>query len=325
MDSLKHMRERLSRSRHVVALTGAGMSQESGLPTFRDATDGLWNQYVASEVATAEALRANPQKVWLWLRELVHEMSKAMPSAGHLALGQLEQRCKVTVVTQNVDDLHERAASTDVIHLHGNAYAYRCMDCTRPMVMPAGAIPEWKTLTQTMRCSHCGGLIRHDVVLFNEAVDATRMAQARSAIEAADVVLVIGTSGLIYPAATLPQYASDLHKYVVEINPDDTPISAVVPARIKGMAAASLVELLSDDGLPFAGRASQPALYQEHASVALLYALPEFGLASGTVGVIVHCHVGGTSFEFEFMSPDGRTIGVATLHGDDLRPLNAGE
>lgn len=321
MDNLKYIRERLKQARHVVALTGAGMSQASGLPTFRDAADGLWNQYFASEVATAAALRRDPQKVWQWLRALVQEMNVALPNAGHIALGQLEQRCKVTVVTQNVDNLHERAASTEVIHLHGNAYAYCCMDCARPMTMPPGPVPDWETLSHAVRCSHCDGKIRHDVVLFNEIVDATRMEQARIAIQTADAVLVIGTSGLIYPAATLPQYALELQKYVVEINPEDTPLSVVASARIKGMAGISLVELLSDDAPATSERQDSEAQFKEHAQVMLVHALPELGLEPGTVGAIAHCYVGGVNFEVEFLSPNGKTIGVVTLYGDDLRLL----
>ncbi len=144
-------------------------------------------------------------------------------------------------------------------------------------------------------------------------------------LKQADMVLVIGTSGLIYPAAGLPHYALELQKYVVEINPEDTPLSGTVSARIRGMAATSLIELIGGRVDSFADVVPVPTQFREHSQVELVHAMPELGLAKGAVGVIVHCHVGGTSFEVEFILPDGGTMGVATLCDDDLLPACAGD
>lgn len=245
MPQSQHIKDKLREARHVVVLTGAGMSQESGLPTYRASADGLWNQFVAAEVATAQALKRDPKKVWEWLQVLAQTISTAAPNAGHLALAKLEQHCKVTVVTQNVDDLHERAGSTEVIHLHGSAFAYRCMACARAMHLPAGSMREWEMLRQQVRCGYCNGHIRHDVVLFNEMLDRTRITAARKAIRNSEVVLVVGTSNLINPAAELPHYAMKRQRFVVEVNPLETTLSAWVSARVPALAAIALPELLA--------------------------------------------------------------------------------
>jgi NAD-dependent deacetylase len=244
MPPLQLIKDKLKTAGHVVVLTGAGMSQESGLPTYRATEDGLWNQHVISEVATAEALRRDPKKVWQWLQSLTQNVAGAAPNAGHAALAQLQQHCKVTVVTQNVDDLHERAGSTEVIHLHGNAFAYRCTDCDRSMTVPTPLPSDWEMLRQQVRCTYCDGHIRHDVVLFNEMLDHTRIDRAHQAIRDCHVVLMVGTSNLVYPAAGLPIYAIELNKFVAEINPQDTPMSSMVSARLNSLAASALPELM---------------------------------------------------------------------------------
>jgi len=230
----------VSAARHIVALSGAGMSQDSGLPVYRGASNGLWNQTVMQDVATAKALHTHPHKVWNWLEELAASIRQAQPNAGHRALAQMEQHCKVSVFTQNVDDLHERAGSTSVTHLHGSVFHYRCTVCARPFVPSSApnlhAVP-WASIRE---CEHCSGPIRHDVVLFDEALRTEHVARARSAIKECDVVLVIGTSNTIYPAADLPRYALKRHKYVVEINPRDTAISGWVAFRINACAAQAL-------------------------------------------------------------------------------------
>jgi NAD-dependent deacetylase len=235
---------RLQTACHVVALTGAGMSQESGLPTYRSAPDALWSNSVVAEVATLQALRADPQKVWKWHQAFAQRISAASPNAGHLALARLQATCPVTVVTQNVDDLHERAGSNQVIHLHGSAFAHRCFACKRPMSLPLEMPNDWGNLREHVRCASCHGHIRNDVVLFGEKLDPTRFAAARKAIRDCDVVLVIGTSNLIYPAAELPHYAMKRHKFVVEINPQETPMSSWVSARIALTASEGLAALV---------------------------------------------------------------------------------
>ena len=235
---------RLQTARHVVALTGAGMSQESGLPTYRALPDGLWNNTVVSEVATRNALRDDPQKVWHWHQAFAQRIRAVAPNAGHLALACLEAKCPVTIVTQNVDDLHERAGSTRVIHLHGSAFAYKCFACQRPMPLPEPAPADWESMRQQVRCTTCRGHIRHDVVLFGEPLDQQLITAARKAIRDCDVVLVIGTSNLIYPAAELPRYAMKRRKFVVEINPQVTPLSGWVSARLESSASVGLADLM---------------------------------------------------------------------------------
>ena len=242
--NLQRIKIKVQEAHHIVVLSGAGMSQESGLPIYRGTDDGLWNQHVVTEVATAQALRNDPKKVWEWLEALAQTIRMASPNAGHVALAELERHCKVTVVTQNVDDLHERAGSTLVIHLHGSIFAYKCAACARAINLSTDPAPEWEVLREHGRCSNCNGHIRQDVVLFNEMLDSSRIAIARKAIRDCDVVLVVGTSNLIYPAAELPRYAMKRHKFVVEINPQETPISSWVSARVTSSAASALPELL---------------------------------------------------------------------------------
>jgi len=246
MTDLNLVKDQLSQARHVVVLTGAGMSQESGLPTYRSASDGLWNQYVMEEVATAQALRQQPEKVWQWLHALAQKIGTAAPHAGHLALAQLARQCQVTIVTQNVDDLHERAGSTEVIHLHGSISAFRCVACARAMTLPVDSGSAWADLRQQVRCGHCNGYIRFDVVLFNEMLDHSRIDSARKAIRDSDVVLVVGTSNLIYPAAELPVYAMKRYKFVAEINPQETPLSSRFRACIRLPASMALPAMVPE-------------------------------------------------------------------------------
>lgn len=241
---LQLVKDKLSEARRVVVLTGAGMSQESGLPTYRSTSDGLWNHYVVTEVATAQALRQHPEKVWQWHHALAQNIGSAVPHVGHLALAHLERHCQVTIITQNVDDLHERAGSTEVIHLHGSIFSYRCAACARAMTLSINPGSAWAVLHQQVRCAHCNGRIRHDVVLFNEMLDRSRIASARKAIRDCDVALVVGTSNLIYPAAELPSYAMKRYKFVAEINPQETPMSGRFRAHIKLLASAALPAIM---------------------------------------------------------------------------------
>ena len=242
MDHINQAASSIRLAKSIVVLSGAGMSQESGLPTFRD-MDGLWNEYSLEEVATAQALLRDPKKVWDWHTALLQRFESVQPNAGHTALAALEKQAIVTVVTQNIDDLHEKAGSTNVIHLHGNAFAYRCAKCGCPMQLPSVAM-EWSRQRSKVRCALCNGHIRHDVALFDEVLDERRLQLAEGAIEGADVVLVIGTSNLIYPAAALPKLAIELGKFVVEINPQKTPFSELVSVRIASTAAAALPALV---------------------------------------------------------------------------------
>lgn len=202
-------------ARHVAVLTGAGVSAESGVPTFRDAQTGLWARYSPQELATPEAFQQNPQLVWewyTWRRELV---TRAEPNPGHLALADLERRLpRFTLITQNVDGLHQRAGSQNVIELHGNIARTKCFreNTIVDAWVDTGEIPP--------RCPRCQGPLRPDVVWFGEVLPPKALEAAVAAARSCDVFLSIGTSGLVQPAASLPYHAQQRGAVLVIINPD---------------------------------------------------------------------------------------------------------
>ncbi|MCL4303957.1 MAG: NAD-dependent deacylase [Anaerolineae bacterium] len=205
----------LRTARHVVVLTGAGISAESGLPTFRDRLTGLWAQYKPEELSTPQAFRHNPGLVWEWHAELRRAMAEAVPNAGHLALAQMEQKIpQFTLLTQNIDGLHQRAGSRNVIELHGNIARTKCAD--EDVIVEAweetGEIPP--------RCPHCRGLLRPDVVWFGEMLPKEALALANTAAKECDVFFSIGTSGVVEPAASLAYRAMEKGATVVIINLD---------------------------------------------------------------------------------------------------------
>ena len=234
--------DRLARAEHVVVLTGAGISAESGIPTFRD-PGGLWEKFEPQELANVEAFLDNPELVQGWYRHRRQVVEDAEPNAGHRALADLEAHgSDVAVVTQNVDDLHHRAGSSTVIELHGNITHNYCMDCERaaaPDTVDA-AIQEGTPA----RCPECGGLIRPDVVWFGEMLPPDAMERADAATHRADVFLSVGTSAVVYPAARLPMAAQEQDAYVAEINPDTTGVTDDVDESIRGPAGEVLPDLV---------------------------------------------------------------------------------
>lgn len=234
--------DRLVRAEHVTVLTGAGISAESGIPTFRD-PGGLWEEFDPQELANVEAFLDNPELVQGWYRHRRQVVEDAEPNAGHRALADLEAHgSDVAVVTQNVDDLHHRAGSSTVIELHGNITHNYCMDCERaaaPDTVDA-AIQEGTPA----RCPECGGLIRPDVVWFGEMLPPDAMERADAATHRADVFLSVGTSAVVYPAARLPVAAQEQDAYVAEINPDTTGITDNVDESIRGPAGEVLPDLV---------------------------------------------------------------------------------
>ena len=234
--------DRLVRAEHVTVLTGAGISAESGIPTFRD-PGGLWEEFDPQELANVEAFLDNPELVQGWYRHRRQVVEDAEPNAGHRALADLEAHgSDVAVVTQNVDDLHDRAGSSTVIELHGNITHNYCMDCERaaaPDTVDA-AIQEGTPA----RCPECGGLIRPDVVWFGEMLPPDAMERADAATHRADVFLSVGTSAVVYPAARLPVAAQEQDAYVAEINPDTTGITDNVDESIRGPAGEVLPDLV---------------------------------------------------------------------------------
>lgn len=241
-DAIARARELLAKAHRVAVLTGAGISAESGIPTFRDAQTGLWARYDPMQLATEEGFRADPSLVWRWYawrRELV---GQARPNAGHRALAAAEARFeKFRVITQNVDGLHARAGSTDPIELHGNIMRTVCLErCgfveESPARLPPGGPP---------RCPHCGAWLRPAVVWFGEMLDPQALGDASEETSACDVMLVVGTSGLVYPAAGLPAGARRAGADVITVNPDPTELDGLATVRIRGKAAEVLPPLLA--------------------------------------------------------------------------------
>jgi len=236
--------ERLRDAEHVAILTGAGISAESGIPTFRD-PGGIWEEFEPQELANVDAFLDNPELVQGWYRHRRQVVEEAEPNAGHRALVRLEDYVsRVTTVTQNVDDLHNRAGSTAVVELHGNITHNYCMDCETPVAPERvdDAIEHGDPAT----CPECGGLVRPDVVWFGEMLPSGAMDAASRAAQDCDVFLSIGTSTVVYPAARLPMLAKESGAYVVEVNPDRTPISGDVDEYLDGPAGEVLPKIIAD-------------------------------------------------------------------------------
>ncbi len=269
----------------VTAFTGAGMSAESGIATFRDAQTGLWERYSAADLASVDAWSRDPALVWGWCQHRARLARIAEPNDGHIALALLAERSAMGIVTQNVDDLHERAGSPVTAHLHGSLFAPRCRHCGTPYLGPdavrshgAGAIdagtadkavadeavadgvaadgpgqadadqadptPESLRLSPPT-CVHCRSEVRPGVVWFGEPLPVDAWGHAEAAILGADVVLAIGTSGVVYPAARLPELALANGIPVIEINPDETALSEHATVSWRATAATALPALVA--------------------------------------------------------------------------------
>jgi NAD-dependent deacetylase len=230
----------LARAQHVCVLTGAGISAESGIPTFRDAMTGLWSRFRPEDLATPDAFERDPEFVWRWYEERRRRVAAASPNAGHLALAAIEARLpSLTLVTQNVDGLHQRAGSRNVHEYHGSLMRDRCTvegTVATRVDAPSSALP---------RCSRCGGLLRPDVVWFGEAIPEAPMRVAARAASSCDLFLSVGTSARVHPAAGLAEIARDAGATVVEVNPDRTELSDTADLRLAGRAGEVLPALLA--------------------------------------------------------------------------------
>ncbi|HEV7412618.1 MAG TPA: NAD-dependent deacylase [Casimicrobiaceae bacterium] len=230
----------IAAARTVAVLTGAGISAESGVPTFRDAQTGLWAQFDPQKLATPDAFRRNPKLVWdwyAWRRKLV---SRAEPNAGHRALAVLEGRVSdFVLITQNVDGLHWRAGSRNVVELHGNISRVKC---SRENTI----VEHWTEAgDEVPRCAGCGALLRPDVVWFEENLPADALRAAEEAARKCQIMLVVGTSAEVYPAAALPGYAKSAGATIVEINPNPTPLSDAADYVLRAPAAVVLPALVA--------------------------------------------------------------------------------
>jgi NAD-dependent deacetylase len=234
---------RLDEARSVLVLTGAGMSAESGIPTFRDALTGIWARYDPQELATPEAFAADPARVWQWYEQRRAAVREARPHAGHRALVELESLVpELTVVTQNVDGLHQLAGSGRVWELHGNIMRSRCHLTQRPIAQDWLAdSPHTPPRSPYVE----GGLARPDVVWFGEPLPSAALDAAMEAAGRCDFCFSVGTTSLVQPAASLPLFALDHGAALVEINPAETPLSPHADQAIRSKASPALVTLVS--------------------------------------------------------------------------------
>ena len=232
-------REALGAARAVAVLTGAGISAESGIPTFRDAMTGLWSRYKPEDLATPEAFQRDPQTVWDWYAWRRERVAAVQPNAGHAALARLEASCdrrgaRFDLVTQNVDGLHHSAGSKRVHELHGNIRRVKCF-------ANGHAAERWALDAQRPpRCAVCGSMLRPDVVWFGEALPEETLDHAIRAAKACDVFLCIGTSTVVEPAASLPFSALEAGALVIEVNPHATPLTRHASIVLPGPAGTVL-------------------------------------------------------------------------------------
>lgn len=237
------------RAAEIVVFSGAGLSADSGIPTFRDGATGLWNNVDPDEVASIDGFMRNPRVVWNWLRELKNLVDDRQPNPGHRAIARLERIVadkRLTVVTQNIDGYHSRAGNADVLEVHGTIHRLRCH-------ARCGFADEWgEDLREPFRCPQCGAPARPDLVLFGEALDPEVFTAAGRRSARADVFFCVGTSFTVQPAAHLPVWAKASGATVVEINPHRTPLSEVADYSIRAGASqffAALCQTLAPDAV----------------------------------------------------------------------------
>jgi NAD-dependent deacetylase len=240
--SLVRAAEILRGASSLFVLTGAGVSAESGVPTFRDAQQGLWARFDPETLASPRGFAQDPGLVWSWYMSRLAGVEAARPNAGHLALERLGKRFgrEFHLFTQNVDDLHERAGTQAVSHLHGNIARFRCHDCAAPHALR----PEERSAPLPPRCASCGGPVRPGVVWFGEMLPEGLLDLAWRLAAASDACLVAGTSGVVRPAADLPYAAERAGKPVIEVNPEPTPITEIATIHLRGPSGAVLPQLL---------------------------------------------------------------------------------
>lgn len=232
---IPQIRELIRNARSVAVLTGAGISAESGVPTFRGA-GGLWRQYRAEDLATAAAFRRDPTLVWEWYQWRRDLIAATLPNPGHLAIAELEHRTgEFALITQNVDGLHDRAGSRNILKIHGDIWINRCMDCRFETREEGSGNPS--------RCT-CGGSFRPGVVWFGEPLPPDVWDAAERASRRAGVFIVAGTSAQVYPAAGLVPLARSCGATVIEVNLEETPISSLVDFSLRGRCGEVLPELV---------------------------------------------------------------------------------
>lgn len=239
---MQRARAVVAAARRPVVFTGAGVSAESGIPTFRDALTGLWERYDPQQLATEQGFRADPQLVWRWYASRRERIEQVRPNAAHEAIAEFgRRRPALLVITQNIDGLHQRAGSADVVELHGSILRARCLaGCP-------GLAQGWERDERVPpRCPRCGAPLRPDVVWFGELLPEAALQRAQQAARSCDLLLVVGTSALVYPAAELPFEAARAGAEVICVNPEPTAIDEIATAVLRGRAG-DLVPLLLRD------------------------------------------------------------------------------
>ncbi len=224
----------LKKAREIAIFSGAGLSADSGIPTFRDGATGLWNNVDPDEVASVDGFERNPRLVWQWLRQLKQLINDCRPNPGHLAIARLEALCpdkNVTVITQNIDGYHRSAGNERILEIHGTIHGVRCH-------RHCGFTAEWEeSADEPFACPACGAPVRPDVVLFGEALDQQVFADAGQRSAHADLFFCVGTSFTVQPAAQLPMWAKSFGATVVEVNPYPTPFSQLADFSLRSGAS----------------------------------------------------------------------------------------
>ena len=229
-----NLKDFVKREKRGVVFTGSGISAESGIPTFRGES-GLWKEYRPEELATPEAFVRNPQLVWEWYNWRREIISKAEPNPAHYVISEMEKFFSdFTLITQNIDGLHKKAGNNNILELHGNIWKNKCFNCGKKF----GNIES-----KELKKCECGGYIRPDVVWFGESLDRQVLEMAFRKSREAEIFFVIGTSGVVQPAASLPQIAKERGAYIIEINIERTPISCIADEFIPGKAGEALVKM----------------------------------------------------------------------------------
>jgi len=242
---LARARQCLQHAAHIAVLSGAGISAESGVPTFRDAQTGLWARFRPEELATEDAFRRHPERVWDWYAERRASLAAVQPNAGHLALAEFERRHpgRLTVITQNVDGLHQRAGSQGVLALHGSLAEDRWLDPCALHRQGACDVARAEP-GRPPRCPQCGNPVRPAVIWFGEMLPEDALRQAEQAASRCDVMLVVGTAGAVYPAAGLAHQARAVGAQVIIVNPHPSELDELAHLRLAGSAAQVLPRLL---------------------------------------------------------------------------------
>ncbi len=231
------IKDQIKENRKIVFVTGAGISQESGIPTFRG-KDGLWRNYDAMKLATIDAFYENPKLVWEWYNERRENIFSVSPNQGHKAIADLEKYAKVVILTQNIDGLHQKAGSSEVLELHGSIVKIKCTVCDfrDEIITKFSEIPP---------LCKCGNILRPDVVWFGESLQEDVWKHAMIQASQCDIMIIVGTSLVVSPANTLPIYAKQNNAYLIEINPEKTEMSSEMDLTINDTSANVLPKILS--------------------------------------------------------------------------------